>query len=364
MPAQDPTPMPKPKLYARTNAEAHLYMELSPCACGETEFGGPSSVVDDAGVLCSRYAGTCAGCGAAREFVFELPAAFRPIGDTIEFGGSDPSRLLDPGEWMAVAVERARRQPGSRADLQFARAALEEVIKFLPAGAERVPDEAFTSERGRAIRDAEPGRFRRVRLAATLQAWSDILARPDRDSDRDPDPAPAPAPAPAPQSTPDDATELAAAALGQLAQLRELSLPVLVDALATAAVQRQGFEGIELRRHTADLAGQLHAVLRRFELTAAEQRQRTRTSAEVDRLLDAIARTDTEAGRAIAAHRADLAQLFAGIDLAQLSNSLQTLVAWLRDPRNASPASMQQLLAELQASVARTGGGDGNGRSS
>jgi hypothetical protein len=139
-------------------------------------------VFDDGGVLCSRYAGPCAGCGAPREFEFELPAAFRPIrSDEVEFGGGDPSRLLDPGEWMAVAVERAGRQPGTREELAFARAALEEVVKFLPAGAERVPDEAFTSARGRALRDAEPGRFRRVRLAAALQAWADILARYDRE---------------------------------------------------------------------------------------------------------------------------------------------------------------------------------------
>jgi hypothetical protein len=213
-----------PRLPARTDAEAHLYMDLRPCSCGEVQFDRHASEVTEEGVPCSRYAGPCARCGLPREFVFERPGTPRPSrGDAVAFGGSEPSRLLDPGEWMMAALERARRQPGTREDLAFARAAVEEVVKFLPAGADRVPAEAFT-ERGRAIRDAEPGRFRRVRLDATLQAWADILARYD-----------APPPEPTTPS-PGEATQ-------------------------------------------------------------------------VERLLDAIARTDTEAGRAIAARRADITAL-------------------------------------------------------
>lgn len=220
-------PSDMPRLSARTEAEAHLYMDLRPCSCGEVQFDRHASEIADDGVLCSRYAGRCARCGRPREFVFERPEAPWPgRSDTVAFGGSEPSRLLDPGEWMMVALERARRQPSTREDLAFARAAIEEVVKFLPAGAERVPDEAFT-ERGRAIRDAEPGRFRRARLATTLQAWADILARYD---------ASPPGPA---ASSPGEAPERAAA-----------------------------------------------------------------VPAQVEQLLDAIAKTDTEAGRAIAARRA------------------------------------------------------------
>jgi hypothetical protein len=230
-------PSGMPRLHARTDAEAQLYMDLRPCSCGEVQFDRHASEVTEEGVLCSRYAGPCARCGQPREFVFEGPATPRPSrGDTVEFGGSEPSRLLDPGEWMMVALERAKRQPSTREDLAFARAAVEEVVKFLPAGAERVPDEAFT-ERGRALAGAEPGRFRRARLATTLQAWADILARYDG---RPPDPT-APDPGPDPTAPSPEATELAAA-----------------------------------------------------------------VPAQVEQLLDAIAKTDTEAGRAIAARRAAL----------------------------------------------------------
>ena len=102
------------RLYARSNAEAHLYMDLRPCACGDIEFERRSAVTDDGGVLCSRYDGPCRSCGAQRSFLFELPETIRPIREgTVDFGGDDPSRLLDPGEWLAVADYFAKLDPGT-----------------------------------------------------------------------------------------------------------------------------------------------------------------------------------------------------------------------------------------------------------
>lgn len=165
-------------LFARTNAEAHLFMDLTPCRCGDTSFERRSSVVAQGAVLCSEYTGACRSCGTARAFVFELPDSIRPPRrDRVEYGGSEPSRLLDPGEWMMVADHRSKLEPGTREDLEVACAALEEVLKFIPAEADRVPAGAFRTERGRALRDAEPGRFRRERLEAVLGAYRDLLAR-------------------------------------------------------------------------------------------------------------------------------------------------------------------------------------------
>src|SRR4051794_6907582 len=82
---------PMTRLHARSNAEAHLYMDLHPCACGAVEFDRQSSVISDGGALCSRYAGPCRRCGTPRVFAFELPEMIRPVrGDQIEFGGTDP----------------------------------------------------------------------------------------------------------------------------------------------------------------------------------------------------------------------------------------------------------------------------------
>ncbi len=163
-------------LYARTNAEAHLYMDLRPCACGARVFERGSAVITQNGVLCSRYSGACSGCCKPREFVFELPPTIRPLSASVEFGSSDPSRLLDPGEWMAVSEEHAKRQPGTTRDVEIAAAAIDEILKFVPAGADRVPEDVFT-ERGRPVRDREPGRFRRVRLEAVLGAYRGLLAK-------------------------------------------------------------------------------------------------------------------------------------------------------------------------------------------
>jgi hypothetical protein len=161
----------------RTSAEVHIYMDQRPCACGDIEFDRQSAVMTDRGVLCSRYFGRCRTCGTMREFIFELPKAQRPIGNQVEFGGSDPSRLLDAGEWMAISEYYAKLDPGTAEDLDIARAALEEVIKFLANGADSVPGNAFWTERGRAVRDREPGRFRRDRLAAVLDVYRERLAK-------------------------------------------------------------------------------------------------------------------------------------------------------------------------------------------
>ncbi|MEU7608392.1 hypothetical protein [Micromonospora sp. NPDC049204] len=172
---------------SRTNAEAHLYMDLRPCSCGETRFPRQSAVVAlEDGDLAARYTGACPTCGQPREFVFRLPAepAVAPAGD-FRYGGDEPSHLLDPGEWLRVADGYARSVPAevatgdaaqrARATLIRAVAALDEVLKFVPPGEDVVPAAAFTTEQGRDLHRREPGRFRRDRLAAVRAAYAGML---------------------------------------------------------------------------------------------------------------------------------------------------------------------------------------------
>ena len=49
------------RLYMRTSAEAHMYMDQQPCTCGDIEFDRQSAAMSDGGVLCSRYFGKCRG---------------------------------------------------------------------------------------------------------------------------------------------------------------------------------------------------------------------------------------------------------------------------------------------------------------
>ena len=168
---------------ARTSAEAHLYLDLIPCdTCGQRGFSTYSAVVEVDGVLCSRYAGPCGHCGAAREFLFRLPAqVMLPLGRDPVFGGPEPSMLLDPGQWLAVADAAASEDPATGrvepADLRYAAAALDEVVKFIPAGATQVPPQAVVSADGMEVYAQEPGRFARDRLAAVAQVYRDLAER-------------------------------------------------------------------------------------------------------------------------------------------------------------------------------------------
>jgi hypothetical protein len=180
---------------ARTNEEAHLFLELHPCPCGEPDFEPTSSLTQVGDGWICRYSGECVRCGRPRAYEFRQPAEIVVPDETVWADGDQPSELLDAGEWLWVAdtyasrstdhtnlSESARRQ--LRTDLLAARAAVLEVLKFLPAGANEVPDTAFWSERGRAVRGAEPGRFGRLRLDAARTAYDRMLADPERSEDR------------------------------------------------------------------------------------------------------------------------------------------------------------------------------------
>lgn len=177
---------------ARTNEEAHLYMDLHPCECGELRFPRSSSVIHtDDGDLASRYTGACPQDGRPREFTFRMPQLTTPppVDGTVLYGGDEPSELLDPGEWLSVADAYARNVPAdtaalnsdglarAKAMLTRAAAAVDEVLKFIPAGADRVPEVAFVTDRGRAAYAKEPGRFRRPRLDAVRSTYVNIAAQ-------------------------------------------------------------------------------------------------------------------------------------------------------------------------------------------
>ncbi|MFV2103775.1 hypothetical protein [Micromonospora sp. LOL_024] len=175
-------------LLSRTNAEAHLYMDLHPCSCGEAGFPRQSAVVALAdGDLASRYTGNCTGCGRERSFIFRLPPTVTTAGSDFRYGGDEPSQLLDPGEWLLVSDAYAGQVPAqpasgdatrrARAALSRAVAALDEVGKFIPTGGLTVPGEALVSDRGRQLHRREPGRFRRDRLAAIRDAYADLISR-------------------------------------------------------------------------------------------------------------------------------------------------------------------------------------------
>jgi ribosomal protein S27AE len=182
---------PPPPL-GRCTAEIRLYLDRLPCACGETAATWASVVVSAGDQLLARYQATCPRCGRDRVVDFRLPPEptdSGPEGAGFRYGGVEPSELLDPGEWLAVADELARSVPALapaasgaererfRYAIGRAAAAIAEVAKFAPPGMDAVPAAAFVASESRATYDAESGRFRVDRLAAVRQAYLGLLTR-------------------------------------------------------------------------------------------------------------------------------------------------------------------------------------------
>lgn len=165
-------------LFARSPDECQLYMELHPCGCGEDGFAWSRHVLEqEDGRLVAGYEGACGRCGTARQFEFEV-AAEPP--EPPAYGGDAPSRIVDPGEFLAESLRAAAGVPPHPDQVETYRladaydaieqavAGLVEVLKFVPDGAGAVPEAAFTSDVGRRMYAGDPGRFRRGRLALEL----------------------------------------------------------------------------------------------------------------------------------------------------------------------------------------------------
>ena len=173
-------------LRARSAIECHLYIELHPCSCGGSLEPGRHRLESRDGGLVAVYRTSCRRCETVRHCEFVMDQEIAPLG---KFGGSKPSQIIDPGEFLAVADAAARDVPvdlnalddaaRARARLLISRAAaaIEEVLKFIRPGQEDIPLEAFTSSRGAALYHKEPGRFRRSRLQAVLREYQSTAAK-------------------------------------------------------------------------------------------------------------------------------------------------------------------------------------------
>ncbi|HEU0036414.1 MAG TPA: hypothetical protein VFQ53_37635 [Kofleriaceae bacterium] len=171
-------------LIARSSPECHLYIELHPCTCGESELRTKHHLASSDDGLVAVYEGTCPRCGAERRFDLVLDPEIPP-GD--KFGGDRPSKIIDAGQFLAVADAAAKAVPANtsaldgparqRARWLMTRAAnaIEEVLKFIPPGADRVPAEALFTAAGKEVYLAEPGRFRKLRLEAVLGVYRDVV---------------------------------------------------------------------------------------------------------------------------------------------------------------------------------------------
>src|ERR1700733_14004220 len=170
------------QLIARASIECVLYIELHPCQCGKQL--GPTDVriATQGNDVLAIYERPCPGCAVQRRFEFVIDPDLEHA-DGGKFGGARPSKIIDAGQFLAVADASARAVPVDLTDLdrdecmlarelmERAVAAIEEVIKFIPPQSDRVPFDALFTEEGKAIYADEPGRVRRSRLDAVLGAY-------------------------------------------------------------------------------------------------------------------------------------------------------------------------------------------------
>ncbi|MFD9453332.1 hypothetical protein ACFWBC_09620 [Streptomyces sp. NPDC059985] len=136
------------------------------------------------------YEGVCRQCGRARHFEFQMAEEIPPPAPA--FGGPEPSRIIDPGEYAEVGYRVSRaaclellNRPDSehhkyRAALAYALAAFEEVLKLVPPGQEAIPADAFTSEAGKTRYRNGPGKFRRDLIEMDIDSTRQVLADIDK----------------------------------------------------------------------------------------------------------------------------------------------------------------------------------------
>ncbi|MFI1988194.1 hypothetical protein [Actinoplanes sp. NPDC020271] len=164
---------------ARTSLEAHLFIDLTPCVCGESKLprSGVTITLPD-GSLGVRYSGVCPSCGRSRVFEFRLPEQeVRQPPDQVYFGMLDRSELLDAGQWVAAAARYAAMVPDpatgltgdarriARTRLNAAVSAVYEAERFLTDDSDEMPESAFWSALGREMSAAGQDRFHRYTLA-------------------------------------------------------------------------------------------------------------------------------------------------------------------------------------------------------
>ncbi len=175
---------------ARTPEEALHFLEIQPCPrCGVLGFQAMGAIYSDGVNLLRRYSGPCARCGTAREYLFRQPAQPEPPAPPgyARFGGAQPSQLLDAGQWLEMADDYARELPADPAQvppaelsrvrqrLAYALAALDEAAKFIPPGADTVPEPALWTPRSRDLWHREQFRFRRAVIDAYRQTFHDTI---------------------------------------------------------------------------------------------------------------------------------------------------------------------------------------------
>jgi hypothetical protein len=174
-------------LTARTLAEAQVYVSLTTAADQTAPATEPAPIVPGENLTEGEEAWTLATPAGDIAIPYASEDAARTIGARFGLG---VSQLIDAAQWAVVAATYARRaleadmayagDPSQDRDSvelnwEFAADAVAEALKFLPDGADAVPDEGVWSEFGRQARARNPELVTRAKLTDDLEYYRGTL---------------------------------------------------------------------------------------------------------------------------------------------------------------------------------------------
>lgn len=129
---------------------------------------------------------------------------------------------------------------------------------------------------------------------------------------------------------------------------QQQNLDELMEALATVSAKLQGKQGAELDAHVRHVKDSVKQLVQTVQIKEQDAALRKQAAAQVEELLDAVAKIGNPAGQAVAGAREPIAQTFRGVDLAKMADGMRVFAEWLAHPNNANKAQAEQLIAQLQ----------------
>lgn len=134
-------------------------------------------------------------------------------------------------------------------------------------------------------------------------------------------------------------------------ELSDAPLDVLMDALAKVSGELQGKQGAELRKHVATVKVQVDTLVQQVQIKQEGEVARKVVAGEVEKLIDAVVKTGSEAGKALARQREPIANAFRGVDLDKMADGLRLFADWLKNPSEDTAAQVKELVEELQRTM-------------
>jgi type VI protein secretion system component VasF len=126
------------------------------------------------------------------------------------------------------------------------------------------------------------------------------------------------------------------------------NLDELMEALATVSAKLQGKQGRELESHVKHVQESVRHLVQTVQQSEQDAELRKQAAAQVEQLLDAVAKIGSPAGQAVAGAREPIAQTFRGVDMMKMADGLRVFADWLAHPTTANKAQSEQLIAQLQ----------------